>query len=118
MPLSHPIQLKLEPDKLLRYQDEAAAQKVTLAEYLRRRLDRAEITDELVNLRVVVDSLSRGGGGKASYSSEKAVLLEVLLLLRSTTPPQKQGNAHDIIRGLGLEPLTFGKPHDASARKA
>lgn len=101
MKLSHPIQLRLEQDKLLRYEVEAAARGMRLTDYLRDRLDRAELSDELIALRSEVASRAAA----PTPSHDASALLEMLFLLRLGATPPRLREAHEFVRGFGLQPV-------------
>ena len=106
------VQLRLDRDKLLKYQIEAARREMTLVDYLRDRLERAELSDELINLRVAFEGLRRNREGESATSNTimDAALIEVLLLLRSNSTPQTIAKNHQIIREMGHEPIAL-QPH-------
>ena len=100
------VSFRLENDVWARYSAAAQARGVTLATYLRRRLERQDqLESELASLRHAVEHAasngSAAGTGKASIAP--GALVEMLLLLRSLAGPQKATVAQKEVERRGLE---------------
>jgi len=113
MALGHPIQLRLNPDRQLAYEDEAARQSKALATYLRERLEaqddeqarseslRAELANGMAELRGIVE---RNGSNLSSNAiGEQSMMLELLLLLRAVAGPDRLKMTHAELKRQGLQ---------------
>ena len=114
-----PTQLRLDPIKLRQYEEEAAIKHMRLTDYLRDRLDRADLADGMTALADALSAQSHpsrrqpiAGAGPA----ERAVMLEILLLLRLDRNPQQQRAAHSELERQGLTPFNFTEVADAPRR--
>ena len=100
------VSFRLENDVWARYATAAQTEGLTLATYLRRRLEQQDrLESELASLRRAVEHTTRGGsptaGSKGSIAS--GALVEILLLLRSLAGPQKAAVAQKEVERRGLE---------------
>lgn len=98
------VTVRLDREKKLKYELDAASREMTLSDYLRDRMDRADISDELIAIRIAMEGI---GGSRTTVSSSlsDAAWLEVLLLLRSNATPQTMTKNHQILRQMGREPI-------------
>lgn len=113
MALGAPVQLRLEPEKQLIYEAEAAARGLPLVGYLRQRLEERDmlhselitLQNQVVGLRQLVERLV-GRQGDASArppaSVPDAMLTELVLLLRNLSKPANMQVVHSEMRRLGI----------------
>ena len=106
MPLSNPINIRLEQNMLDQLQDEAVLRNKTVTQLIREKLAYAEsVGGELADLRRAVDAEFVGlhnrlddlGDGNHEDGSAKASLsiqYETLLLLRSMNGAGEKGRVH------------------------
>lgn len=114
MPLSNPINIRLEQNMLDQLQDEAVLQNKTVTQLIREKLAYAEsVGGELASLRQAVDAEFAGlhnrlddlGGGSHEGSSPGASLsiqYETLLLLRQMGGVQAINYAHKEMKRQGV----------------
>ena len=112
MSLSHPIQLRLQPEKQYFYQEEAARQGKPLASYLRERLDNNDekleainnLKREVMSLRLMVeDIIATSQNTPSNNDNANPTLFEMLLLLRQLSRPEHLKIAQGELQRLGFK---------------
>lgn len=92
MAFAPPIQIRLHPEKLAAYEAEASERNMTLADYLRQRLDDPErLAEEIARIRLLLtDFMEREPRtASAAPSTDAGMLLEILLLTRQRAKPEE-----------------------------
>lgn len=113
MALGPPVQLRLEPEKQLIYEAEAAARGLPLVGYLRQRLEERDtmhselstLQNQVLGLRQLVERLvDRQGDAPtpASASAHAPILAELVLLLRGLSKPANMQVVHAEMKRLGI----------------
>ncbi len=113
MALGMPVQLRLEPEKQLVYEAEAAARGLTLVGYLRQRLEERDtmhselvaVQSQLLGLRQLVERLGGrqdAAAARASASGHDPMLTELVLLLRNLSKPANLQVVHGEMKRLGI----------------
>ena len=104
MALGAPVQLRLEPEKQLIYEAEAAARGLPLVGYLRQRLEERDMLhSELITLQNQVVGLRQlVASARPPASAPDAMLTELVLLLRNLSKPANMQVVHSEMRRLGI----------------
>jgi hypothetical protein len=110
MALGPPVQLRLEPEKQLIYEAEAAGRGLPLVSYLRRRLEAGdtmqgelvELQNQVLALRQLVERLVGRRGGAQSEAGPDPMLAELVLLLRTLSKPANMQVVHAEMKRLGI----------------
>lgn len=92
MALSDPIPVRLSHERRAAYEAEAAEREMPLGQFLRERLDAAELLyNELAGIRMELASLMKREPGTANSvsSADAGMLLEILLLTRQRAKPDE-----------------------------
>jgi len=99
------VGFRLSNDVWARYSAEAQAQGLTLATYLRRRLEQQDdLCRELADLRRSIDlATTFPASGHSGPPAPPGATLEILLLLRSLVAPQKALVAQKELARRGIE---------------
>ncbi len=122
MALGRPIQIRLNAEKQVLYEDAAEREGKPLGVYIRERLEvddalreeiaalRNEVGGEVAALRRDIAGVQHriekqdaNGEAEGEAAADTAVLIELLLLLRANTAPDKMSMIHAELHRLGLD---------------
>jgi len=130
MSLGRPIQIRLNLEKQVLYEDAAARLGITLAAFIRERLNladqvhleiettRTELSAEIAAVRRDIAAVQHGlerrnvNGAGQSTPTDNTLLVELLLLLRASAAPDRMAMIHAELQRLGLSVWTYnsGRP--------
>lgn len=98
------VSVRLSPDAFTRYSGEAHTRRVSLATYLRQRIEEQDRAVAELAIRAATEQSAVANDQPAASDppNDSGTVVEVLLLLRSIAGPQKSAMVRKEVERLGL----------------